>query len=336
MRILYVSQYFSPEMGAPAARVHELARHWVRSGHDVTVLTGFPNHPTGKLDPAYRKSIRKLYLRESVDGIELQRTWLLPRPNRKALERMLNYVSFWLSASLRGMCLRKPDVVIGTSPQLLCALAAWWIARRFRVPFIFEVRDLWPESLIAVGAGTKKSPLYRTLHAIASFLYRSADQVVVVTPAFKTELQRNWNLPEEKISIVENGVELDTFAAPADNRIRREFGLESKFVAAYVGTLGWAHGLRTILDAAELAAAQMPDLVFMLVGTGAERQQLVDSAAQRRRQSAGRNSAAVRPGAPGTGTSRSGSSSPSAPCSRFAGSMPSRPTRRPSRANASA
>lgn len=281
MRILYVSQYFPPEMGAPSARVHELSRHWVRHGHDVTILTGFPNHPTGALDPRYQKVFRHLCMSELVDGIDVRRTWLLPRPNRKSMERILNYTSFWASASLRGMFLRKPDVIIGTSPQLLCALAAWWISRRYRVPFVFEVRDLWPESLVAVGAGMERSMMFRTLRRIAGFLYRHADSVVVVTPAFKAELIRNWRLPEAKISVVENGVETELFEQPPTNQVRRDFGLEGRFIVCYVGTLGWAHGLQTILDAAGRARVEMPELTFLLVGAGAEREQLQRTAEAR-------------------------------------------------------
>jgi colanic acid biosynthesis glycosyl transferase WcaI len=102
MKILYVSQYFQPEMGAPAARVSELSRHWVRAGHDVTVLTGFPNHPTGKLASDYRKPFRRLVMKEEIEGVKVIRTWLLPLPNRKPYERMLNYGSFCVSAALTG------------------------------------------------------------------------------------------------------------------------------------------------------------------------------------------------------------------------------------------
>ena len=109
---------------------------------------------------------------------------LWPLPNRKAHERIRSYASFFLSSALRGLALTKPDVVIGTSPQLLVALSGWWFARRKGVPFVFEVRDLWPESLAAVGAGGEDTLLHRTLGAIAGFLYRRADRIVVVTPRF--------------------------------------------------------------------------------------------------------------------------------------------------------
>ncbi|MGA7290149.1 MAG: glycosyltransferase, partial [Terriglobales bacterium] len=144
MKILYVSQYFPPEMGAPAARAAELSHHWARMGHEITVLTGFPNHPTGVVPEEWRARLRSLHFTETIDGVRVVRTWLWPLPNRKAHERIRNYASFCVSAAVSGSALIKPDVVIATSPQLLCALAGWWIAFWKRVPFVFEVRDLWP------------------------------------------------------------------------------------------------------------------------------------------------------------------------------------------------
>ncbi len=145
MKILYVSQYFPPEMGAPAARAAELSRHWAGMGHDVTVLTGFPNHPTGVVPEDWRSRLHRLRYTETVDGVHVVRTWLWPLPNRKAHERIRNYASFCVSAGINGLALHRPDVIIATSPQLLCALSGWWIAFWKRVPFVFEVRDLWPE-----------------------------------------------------------------------------------------------------------------------------------------------------------------------------------------------
>ena len=169
MKILYVSQYFPPEMGAPAARAAELAQHWSQAGHDVSVLTGFPNHPTGVVPPEWRARLRRLVHRENIGGVNVFRTWLWPLPNRKAHERMRNYASFLFSAALRGLTLPRPDVLIATSPQLLVGLAGWWISFARQIPFVFEVRDLWPESLAAVGAGGDDSLLYHALGKVAKF-----------------------------------------------------------------------------------------------------------------------------------------------------------------------
>jgi colanic acid biosynthesis glycosyl transferase WcaI len=282
MKILYVSQYFPPEMGAPAGRAAELSRLWAEDDHEVTVLTGFPNHPTGIVPAKYRRKFRRLVAREIYHGVNVIRTWLLPFPNRKPYERMLNYSSFCASSAITGLFLHRPDVVIATSPQLLVGLSGWWLARCNGVPFVFEVRDLWPESLAAVGMGSQNSPLHRSLAKIAGFLYRSCDRLVVVTPAFKDYLIEHWRVPEEKIFVVENGVETSLFRRLAPNlAIRRELGAEGKFVASYIGTMGNAHGLETLLEAATLLCERAPKILFLLVGEGAEKARIVSLARSR-------------------------------------------------------
>ena len=282
MNILYVSQYFPPEMGAPAGRAAELSRLWAEDDHEVTVLTGFPNHPTGIVPAKYRRKFRRLVAREIYHGVNVIRTWLLPFPNRKPYERMLNYSSFCASSAITGLFLHRPDVVIATSPQLLVGLSGWWLARCNGVPFVFEVRDLWPESLAAVGMGSQNSPLHRSLAKIAGFLYRSCDRLVVVTPAFKDYLIEHWRVPEEKIFVVENGVETSLFRRLAPNlAIRRELGAEGKFVASYIGTMGNAHGLETLLEAATLLCERAPKILFLLVGEGAEKARIVSLARSR-------------------------------------------------------
>jgi glycosyltransferase involved in cell wall biosynthesis len=280
MKILYVSQYFPPEMGAPAARAGELSRHWAGAGHEVTVLTGFPNHPTGVVPPEYRGKFRRLVVREQTDGVKVVRTWLLPFPNRKAYERMFNYSSFCASAASTGLFLSRPDVVIATSPQLLVGLSGWWLARCKRVPFVFEVRDLWPESLAAVGMGDGNSLLHRALAKIAGFLYRHSNRVVVVTPAFEDYLVEHWRVPREKISVIENGVETHLFApepftGETGTGLRRELGVEGKFVVSYIGTMGMAHGLETIIAAAAQLRDTNPGIVFLMLGEGAEKARIV-------------------------------------------------------------
>jgi colanic acid biosynthesis glycosyl transferase WcaI len=291
VKILYVSQYFPPEMGAPAARAAELAHHWARAGHQVSILTGFPNHPTGVVPAEWRARLRRLVYHEripvnSADAAKLRsttsecacfdvyRTWLWPLPNRKAHERMRNYASFCVSAAVRGLTLPRPDVIIATSPQLLVGLAGWWLAFARQIPFVFEVRDLWPESLTAVGVGDEHSLLHRTLAKIAEFLYERADRIVVVTPAFREYLIEHWRLPAEKIAVVENGVETEVFSPQPDSAncaLRHELGADDKFLVCYVGTMGMAHGLETLLDAAAQLRQQRPDVVFLLIGEGAEK-----------------------------------------------------------------
>lgn len=259
-----------------------MSRLWVEDGHEVTVLTGFPNHPTGVVPSAYRRKFRRLVAQETYHGVNVVRTWLLPLPNRKAYERMLNYSSFCISSAFAGMFLRKPDVVIATSPQLLVGLSGWWLARLNGVPFIFEVRDLWPESLAAVGVGSEHSPLHRGLAKIAGFLYRNCDRLVVVTPAFKDYLIRHWRVPEEKIFVVENGVDTSLFNRFTPKAaLRHELDVDEKFVVSYIGTIGAAHGLETLLEAASQMREQMPEVLFLIVGEGAEKKCMMSLARSR-------------------------------------------------------
>jgi glycosyltransferase involved in cell wall biosynthesis len=164
--------------------------------------------------------------------------------------------------------------VIATSPQLLVGLSGWWIAHWKRVPFVFEVRDLWPESLAAVGMGDDKSLLHRSLANIAGFLYRKAGRVVVVTPAFADHLAKHWHVPQEKIAIVENGVETDLFSPQGSSDLRQELGADGKFVVCYIGTMGMAHGLETLVEAAARLQSATPEILFLLVGEGADKERI--------------------------------------------------------------
>ena len=268
-------------MGAPAARAAELAEHWAQAGHEVSVLTGFPNHPTGVVPEEWRSRLRGLVHNEKAGRVHVFRTWLWPLPNRKAHERMRNYASFCLSATLRGLTLPRPDVIIATSPQLLVGLSGWWLAFARQIPFVFEVRDLWPESLVAVGVGNEYSLLHLALGEIAKFLYKRSDRIVVVTPAFQEHLMQHWKVPAEKIDVVENGVEADLFApasSAANLALRKELGAEGKFLICYIGTMGMAHGLETLLDAAAQLQRGNSNVQFLLVGEGAEKARIKSQA----------------------------------------------------------
>ena len=225
MRILYVSQYYPPEPGAPAARVSELAQAWSRAGHEVTVLTGLPHHPTGVVPKRYR---RQIAIRERINGVEVLRTWLYATANRGKVRRSLSYASFGLSAILSGLVLAKrPDVLIATSPQFLCAVAGHTIAGTRRLPFVFEVRDLWPESIVAVGALPAGHPLIRGLEVVENRLYREAAKIVVVTDSFRDRLISR-GIPAEKIGVIKNGVDLERFVPRSqDTDLRKRFGLRA-------------------------------------------------------------------------------------------------------------
>ncbi len=245
------------------------------------MLTGFPNHPTGVVPAEYRRKFRRLVAREKTNGVKVIRTWLLPFPNRKTYERMLNYSSFCISAAGTGLFTERPDVVIASSPQLLVGLSGWWLARCKRSRFIFEVRDLWPESLAAVGVGKADSLVYRSLARIAGFLYRNSDHVVVVTPAFKEYLVQHWDVPAQKISVIENGVDAEVFKSQTQSNLRADLGIEGKFVVSYIGTMGNAHGLHTLVEAAAKLQNSAAEILFLLLGEGAEKEHLVSLARAR-------------------------------------------------------
>jgi glycosyltransferase involved in cell wall biosynthesis len=278
LRILYASQYFPPEMGAPPARVHELSREWVKLGHDVTVLTAFPHHPTGI---KRRKDHGVLMRRESLDGIDVLRSYVYAAPNKGTLKRMVSYASFMLSATLIGSAFaRRPDLVLATSPQLLCALAGYNLSRRFGVPFVFELRDLWPESILAVEA-MRENLIVRSLKQLARFLYNKADRIVAVGEGYKQGVMQRYGIDPAKIDVVPNGFDPSTFVpGPRDNDVRRSLGWGNRFVAMYIGTHGMAHALEKVLDAARELRSSDPDVLIAFVGEGAEKDKLKEIAAR--------------------------------------------------------
>ncbi len=280
MRILYVSHYFPPEMGAPAGRVAGLGRLWAAAGHDVHILTGFPHHPTGRIHPDYRRAFRRGFLREELDGVHVHRTWIFPAANRGKIRRSLNYSSFMASAFLTGaLRLPRPDVIVATSPQLLCAAAGQLLARWFRVPLVMEVRDLWPESLIAVGASGRQSLLVRGLERIARGLYARAAHIVTVTESQREVIVR-MGVPAERVTVVPNGVDRAFLAAGAPLSDSAAACGGRPFEVTYIGTIGMAHHLETILEAAALLRDD-PRFHFRFVGEGACRQALESQARAR-------------------------------------------------------
>ncbi|MFH1114450.1 MAG: glycosyltransferase family 4 protein [Pseudomonadota bacterium] len=279
MRILYVSQYFPPEMGAPSARVHELSREWVKLGNDVSVLTAFANHPTGRKAAADTWRITR---RERVDGIEVVRAYIWAAANKGTVKRMMSYASFMASAAIIGSVrVRRPDVVVATSPQLLCAVAGYMLSVRFRVPFVFEVRDLWPESVLAVEAMTDNA-IVRGLKGIARFLYTHATRIVTVGQGYKHEIHDRYGIALDRMDVVPNGIDTNLFVpGPRTNEIREEYGWGERFVVLYLGTHGMAHALHIVLEAAE-KLKDNPEILFAFVGEGAEKAKLKRLAKEKR------------------------------------------------------
>lgn len=276
MRILFLSDNFPPERNAPATRVYEHACYWVREGHEVTVLTCAPNFPEGKVFPGYRN---RWYAVEETDGIRVVRVKTFITANEGVALRTLDYLSFMAAAFAAGLFQARPDVVIATSPQFFSAVAGWALAGVRGKPFVFELRDLWPASIVAVGAMNGNRAL-RLLERLELFLYRRAEAIVSVTESFRRDLVRR-GIPPGKISVVVNGVDLPRYSPrPRDPELAAEWDLDGKFVVGYVGTHGMAHALGRVLDAAE-RLRDVPDLRFLFVGTGAEKEKLVEEAGRR-------------------------------------------------------
>lgn len=270
MHILVLSDNFPPERNAAAARVFERARYWVRWGHRVTVVTSFPNFPEGKVFEGYRND---WYGIEDMDGIRVVRVKTFIAPNVGLARRVLDFLSYMVTGAIGGVAQERPDVVLATSPQFFAAVAGDVVARLRNVPFVFEIADLWPASVTAVGAMKRGLPIRLAEH-LELALYREAKEIVALTPAFKTELAAR-GVPAEKINVVLNGAELGTWTRrPRDHALAESLGMAGKFVIGYIGTLGMAHGLASVLDAARLLIDD-DRIRFLFVGPGAERDELI-------------------------------------------------------------
>jgi glycosyltransferase involved in cell wall biosynthesis len=276
MHILYLTHYYPPEVNAPAARISETAKAWVRAGHQVTVVTSAPNHPRGRPFPGYGNPWLS---REMRDGVSVLRIWTYLARNSGVGRRSINFLSYPLSVLLHLPQLPKADVVISSSGPLLSGLSGFLVKRRRR-PWILEIRDLWPESIVAVGA-MKRGPMIRAFEWLERFAYRKADGIVSVTESFVPHIAARGGGP---IAVIKNGVDLDFYSTQSDpaagEALRRELGLEGKIVATYVGTHGMAHGLDTLLDAAE-QLRDRPDIAFLMVGDGSEKGRLEDERQRR-------------------------------------------------------
>ncbi len=277
MKLLFLTHYFPPEVNAPANRTYEHARRWAADGHDVSVITGVPNHPKGTLFPGYRN---RWLQREEIDGIHVVRTWMYLTSNQGFVRRTLNYVLFGVAAVLASLRVGRPDVVVATSPQFFCGLAGAVVSWLKWRPFVLEVRDLWPDSIVQLGQ-LESRPVIRALEALETALYQSASGIVVNSRAFIDHIASR-GIPRERIELVYNGIDPALFQTqPADSALLAEHGLEGKHIVAYIGTLGLAHGLLTIVEAAERLRDE-PEIAFVLIGEGADRERIEREARKRK------------------------------------------------------
>ncbi|MEZ8310885.1 glycosyltransferase family 4 protein [Vibrio splendidus] len=271
MHILFLTDNFPPEGNAPATRTYEHAIRWVKAGHKVTVITCAPNFPEGKVFDGFKN---RWYQTHDLDGINIVRVKTFITANEGFVKRILDYMSFMVTGFIAGLFQKKPDVIVATSPQFFCACAGWALSAIRRKPFVFELRDIWPASITAVGA-MKDSKAIRLLEKIEMFLYKRADAIVSVTHAFKKELIER-GVDGSKIEVVLNGVDLSKYEPQdKDTELAKQYGVEGKFVAGYIGTHGMAHGLEHIVDVAEHLQSN-DDIRVVFAGGGAARKKVVD------------------------------------------------------------
>ena len=268
MNILFLTDNFPPEVNAPATRSFEHCREWLRQGVHVTVITCAPNFPHGRVYPGFRN---RLYQKEKMNGIEVIRVWTYITANRGFLKRTLDYMSFALSSFFCGI-FRRVDVILATSPQFFTTWSAFALSICRRRPWVFELRDLWPESIKTVGAMDEDRVL-NFLEKIELFLYHRADRVVALTPAFKKNLVSR-GVPAGKVAVIPNGTNLEKFRPMVKDRsLLEQLGLDGKFLIGYIGTHGMAHGLEFIVSC--LSRIEDKSIHFLFIGDGARKEQIV-------------------------------------------------------------
>ena len=272
MKVAIVTHYFPPEIGAPQARLSDLARLWSGDGHDVHVITGMPNHPTGVVPDRYR---RRLRVRERIDGYRVTRCWLYATPNEGVVKKTMGHLSFMVSSALIGPWkLGRPDVVVVSSPTFFSIGSAWLLARLKRARFVVEVRDLWPAIFVELGVLTNPAAI-RLLERLELAAYRAADRVVVVSEGFRDHITQR-GIPAGKVVTIRNGVDLDRFtpALPVEEHIRRRLGAaDGELLVLYIGAHGISQGLRAVVQAAE--KLQDAPVHVALVGEGADKAAVV-------------------------------------------------------------
>ena len=267
LNILFLTDNFPPERNVPAMRTWEHVSRWVKDGHKVTIITTAPNFPQGKPLAGYTN---RWYMKEDMGGVTVIRVKSYIAANEGFLKRILDYVSFMVTGGIVAMFQKRPDILITTSPQFFCAVAGWVVSRLRRLPWIFELRDLWPASIVAVGA-MKEGIAIKTLYWMEMSMYRAADRVIAVTKGLKQDLV-DRGIPSDKIVVVRNGADTNRFTPrPKDATFVEKFGLQGKFVVGYYGTIGMGAGVQTAVDAGRVLRDRgRDDIVIMLAGAGAE------------------------------------------------------------------
>jgi colanic acid biosynthesis glycosyl transferase WcaI len=278
MKILILSQFFHPEIGAPAARFYDFAQYFIARGHEVHVLTGFPNFPSGKMHAGYEG---RRWMREEIDGIQVHRSWIFASEDLSFRSKALGYASFMTTSALAGMFrVERPDILLSTAPPPTIGAAAIALSMRFGIPLIHDLRDLWPEALV-LGGRLKEGMISRSLERLNRMTYKRASAITTVSDGKRTRLVEE-GVPADKIHVIPNGVDLDYFdeavseeSTNVEGILRRAGVPEESLRITYAGIMNPPQGLPILLDAAEALAAEAPELHFVLVGSGSMREELL-------------------------------------------------------------
>ena len=268
MKLLFLTDNYHPETNAPATRTFQHAKFWAEQGHKITIITSCPNFPEGKVHTGFKN----FWFKKTIEqGIEVIRVKTFISPNQGTVLRIFDFLSFMFSSFFFGMFTKRFDVIVGTSPQFFTVVSAWALSKLKRIPFIFELRDIWPESIISVGA-LKQSFAISIISKFSLFLYKEAQIIIAVTNSFKEYLLK-LGIPESKIKVIFNGADDYQKSNRKDDGQLDKLGLEGKFVVSYIGTHGMAHGLDKVIEAAELLQSHQ-DIIFLLIGSGASKKKL--------------------------------------------------------------
>ena len=272
MHILFLTDNFIPEVNAPAIRTYEHAKVWIEQGYKVTVITCFPNYPEGKIYDGYKN---KLYKYENYEGIKVLRVWTYMSRNSGIFLRSLDQLSFMISSFIASFFIKSFDIIISTSPQFFTTISGYFVGLIRRKPWVFELRDIWSDSLSAVGY--KYNTLIRSVRFLERFFYKRARLIVPVTNNFK-KILINLGINKEKIKVITNGINLSKFSpTPKSRDLISKYNLENKFVLGYIGTLGMAHSIETLLDALKDLEKDYEDKISMIiVGEGANKEFLLN------------------------------------------------------------
>jgi lipopolysaccharide/colanic/teichoic acid biosynthesis glycosyltransferase/UDP-N-acetylglucosamine:LPS N-acetylglucosamine transferase len=280
MRILIVHQYYLMPGQPGGSRFNEMARLWADLGHEITVIAGTVDYISGKAPERYHG---RWVSRENDGAVRVYRCHVPASYATSYLGRMWAFLGFTLSASTAALCAPRPDIVIATSPPLVATIPGWIAARvtRHSVPWIFEVRDLWPESAVTTGVLKAGSLLTHLLFGLERWACGSASKINVLTPAFQADMEKRGLAAQTKFCCVPNGADLDSFQpGERDNEMRKQLGWGDRFVVMYAGAHGRANALRQLVDAAA-ELRDRPDILIACVGDGPERQRLAGEAERR-------------------------------------------------------